>query len=348
MNHFRVPAWRVLLGIVSVLAFTVPAIPAFGQGVTGTQPPTTSTTARISIDSPTNGATVTNGTQILVGGWAVDTRGPGSGIDMVQVYLDGPMESGGVLLGNATYGGSRPDVAQSLGSSALTNTGFDFLWTPTSLSGGNHTIYVYAHSTGGTWSSSTVTVTAPATPTPQPRGGGYGPYGQQGPMTPYGGSFLNNPGGFGFGACTPGYSDPFDPRCSMPPFGAVPPPPPPPPPPIIPGQPCILIYPPDPSCTGQTPGTISAPTGLTVTGVTGTTVTLTWTGSPGATSYRVYQSVALTGFVPSAMVNQTGTSAVVTGLTPNTPYTFQVVAIGPSGIQSSPSNNVPVTTTPGP
>lgn len=356
MNRLRVPAWRVLFGLVSVLALAVSAVPALGQGVTGAPPMApASTTAQISIDSPSNGANVNNGSQVLIGGWAADTMGPGTGIDMVRVYLDGPMDSGGTLLGNATYGGSRPDVASSLGSANFTNTGFDFQWTPSNLSGGNHTIYVYAHSTGGSWTSSTVTVTAPATPTPLPRtGGGYGP---QGPTTPYGGEFLYNPGGGfgGYGLCTPGFNDPYAPQCrGVPPYGAPPPPPPPPPPPLIPPQACTLIYPPDPACTGYPPGyptptgTLTAPTGLTVTGVSGTTATFSWTGVSGATSYRIYQSINFTAFVPSVMSSQTGTTAIVTGLTPNTPYTFHVVAINAAGQQSSPSNTVTVTTTAGP
>jgi len=362
MNHFRVPGWRMFFGIASVLALTLPAIPALGQGVTGVPPTTSSTTTRISIDSPSSGATITTGSQVQIGGWAADTMGPGTGIDMVQIFLDGTMDGGGTLLGNATYGGARPDVAASLGSSAFTNTGFDFQWTPANLSGGNHTLYVYAHATNGAWSLSSVTLSSAATPTPLPRsgGGGYnGGYGQQGPTTPYGGSFLYNPGGGygGYGQCTPGFSDPYAPGCGgPPPYGGIPPypippPPPPPPPPGYPGQPCILIYPPDPSCTGYpTPigTTVVAPTGLTVTGVTGTTVTLTWGASTGAVSYRVYQSIAGGAFVPSVMNSQTGTSAIISGLTPNTPYTFQVVAIGTTGTQSGPSNNVPITTTPGP
>src|SRR6266545_733037 len=112
--RFPVPL-RLLMALASILALAVPAGPALAQG-------TTSTTM-ISIDSPADGATVTNGTQVDVGGWAADTAGPGTGVDMVRVYLDGRMDSGGTLLGNANYGGNRPDVATALGSSNYTASG---------------------------------------------------------------------------------------------------------------------------------------------------------------------------------------------------------------------------------
>src|SRR5205814_1529446 len=111
---------RFLIALVATAALVLPAVPAMAQG-TGTSV----TTTMISIDSPADGATVTNGTQVDVGGWAADSAGPGTGVDMVRVYLDGRMDAGGTLAGNANYGGSRPDVATALGSSNYTNSGFD-------------------------------------------------------------------------------------------------------------------------------------------------------------------------------------------------------------------------------
>jgi hypothetical protein len=454
--------WRFLIPLAAFVMFAAPAIPAQGQS-------TATTTTMISIDSPADGANVTNGTQVNIGGWSADTAGPGTGVDMVRVYLDGRMDAGGTLLGNANYGGSRPDVATALGSSSYTNSGFDFVWTPSNLSGGTHQIHVYAHSIANGWAYKTVSVTAPAQPTAVPARGQMGPGGPGGPprpMTPYGGTFLNDqyggyggqygtpcgvydyysacpqggygyPGGYpgigypgggypGFGYPGIGYPGgypglggglPYQQTVTVvaPPNGTI----------ILswiatpaaqnyriyqatatsptnftvvqtisqttgilatnatvagltPGQtyffqvrssdpngletvvpaytasgapggfPGYPGYPGYPGLPGY-PGALPAPSGVTVTGVTGTTATLQWAAVPGAVNYRVLQAVGNTGaFVPSVMSNSTSTSAVISGLTPSTLYSFQVVALDNFGSQSPPSVPVTVTTTAGP
>src|SRR5205823_14709840 len=93
---------------------TLPSVPALGQP---------SSTVQISIDSPPDGATVATGTPVDLGGWAADPAGAGTGVDIVRVYLDNRMESGGTLLGDAAYGHPRPDVAAALGWSAFTYYG---------------------------------------------------------------------------------------------------------------------------------------------------------------------------------------------------------------------------------
>jgi hypothetical protein len=228
---------RLLAGLAVLTAVALPALPAQGQTVSGT--------TRIAVDTPTEGATVTNGTQILIGGWAVDTAGPGTGVDQMRVYLDNPMDSGGRLLGTADYGVSRADVAASLGTAAFTSSGFNYLWTPSGLTGGSHTLYVYAHSIANGWVSKTVTVTAPAQPTATatPPGGQYGP--SYGPGHGYGGP------------------EPLPPVRYPPPGGFYGPGPFPPPFPGYPAYPsyprnpgtgdsngliCIQIYPPPPGC----------------------------------------------------------------------------------------------------
>ena len=77
------------------------------------------------------------------------------------------------------------------------------------------------------------------------------------------------------------------------------------------------------SCSsGCTPG---APTGLSVTGTTSTTVSLSWTAPSGTvTGYYLYQNGTQVG-------SSTGTSATVTGLSPSTTYTFTVAAYNSSG-----------------
>ncbi|MER7764888.1 carbohydrate binding domain-containing protein [Streptomyces sp. NPDC097619] len=86
----------------------------------------------------------------------------------------------------------------------------------------------------------------------------------------------------------------------------------------------------------------TAPTALTAAGKTSSSVSLTWnaaTDNTGVTSYEVYQ-----GTVKAATV--TGTSATVTGLTANTPYTFTVRARDAAGNTSPASGPVTVTTDP--
>jgi hypothetical protein len=87
---------------------------------------------------------------------------------------------------------------------------------------------------------------------------------------------------------------------------------------------------------GGTVTTPAAPTGLTVTGTTTTSVSLSWTGSAGATGYNVYR-----GTTKAASV--TGTSATITGLSPSTQYTFNVTATNTAG-ESAHSANVTATT----
>jgi len=445
----------MLIALAAIVVLSIPAVPALGQGATST--------TMISIDSPADGTTITNGSQVDIGGWAADSAGPGTGVDMVRVYIDGRMDADGKLLGNANYGGARPDVATTLGSVDMTNSGYDLVWNATGLGGGSHMFYVYAHSIANGWAYKTVGFTAPAQPTPAPaRGqmgpggpGGYGYNGPMGPTTPYGGGYLNNTpyggygsynsgygggGGYG-GGCVGGYGyyDYFSTGCSGPPpippygggYGI---------PPFgggggIPYQQTVTVISPPggtvvlswiatpnaqsyriyqaigaspnnfsvvqtipqsagilatnatvaglapgqnyffqvravdqtgletvvPAYTNQAfgggfpgvPGFPGGPiggglppvTGLVVTGVTGTTITLTWAAVPGAISYRVLQAVGNSGaFVPAVMSNTSTTSAVISGLTLSTPYTFEVIALDAFGNQSPPSIPVPATT----
>src|SRR5215216_5206655 len=115
MDRRGLALWRILAAFVAVLALTVPVAPAQAQRVSGP-------TWQIYIDAPLGGTPIFNGQQTLIGGWAADLAGPGTGVDEVRVYLD---SATGRLLGNATYGKPRPDVAQALGNQAFLNTGYD-------------------------------------------------------------------------------------------------------------------------------------------------------------------------------------------------------------------------------
>ncbi|MFI1659509.1 chitinase [Streptomyces sp. NPDC020472] len=83
----------------------------------------------------------------------------------------------------------------------------------------------------------------------------------------------------------------------------------------------------------------ATPTGLTAGSPTSTSVPLSWTAVPGATSYHVYQGA-------TRIQTVTGTTATATGLTASTPYTFQVTAVNSAG-ESPKSAAVTATTTSG-
>ncbi|WP_431961159.1 carbohydrate binding domain-containing protein [Actinacidiphila sp. bgisy160] len=87
----------------------------------------------------------------------------------------------------------------------------------------------------------------------------------------------------------------------------------------------------------------TAPSGLTSTGKTSSSVSLSWnaaTDNTGVTSYDVYRGSTLATTV-------TGTSATVTGLAASTAYTFTVKARDAAGNTSAASNAVSVTTNAG-
>jgi RHS repeat-associated protein len=86
----------------------------------------------------------------------------------------------------------------------------------------------------------------------------------------------------------------------------------------------------------------TTPSGLSVTGTTTTSVSLSWKASTGTvTGYAVYENGATT---PVTTTSGTGTTATVTGLSPSTTYTFTVAALGVGGIAGSQSTSVTATT----
>jgi chitinase len=81
----------------------------------------------------------------------------------------------------------------------------------------------------------------------------------------------------------------------------------------------------------------SAPTGMTVTGTTSSSVSLSWSAPSGTvTGYYVFEN-------GSQVANVTGTSDTVTGLSASTAYTFTVAAYNSAG-QSPQSSPVSATT----
>lgn len=82
----------------------------------------------------------------IVRGWAIDvTTAGGTGIDQVQVFLDGDRTSG-QLIGTANYGVARSDVAQALNNQAALNAGYQLSFDATQLRPGRHTLTVAARS----------------------------------------------------------------------------------------------------------------------------------------------------------------------------------------------------------
>jgi hypothetical protein len=99
-----------------------------------------SPTTFLVVDSPTDG--VISGTQVVLGGWALSTESQaGTGIDRVQVYIDGPAETG-VPLGQATYGLLRQDVAVARGDSRFAPSGWSL---HADLAPGLRRLFIYGH-----------------------------------------------------------------------------------------------------------------------------------------------------------------------------------------------------------
>lgn len=116
------------------------------------------------IDTPANGATL-QGT-IPLSGWAIDAASwSGPGVDQVQVY------TGETLLGTATYGQARSDIATNNNDSRYTNSGYTYQLDTTRLTNGDATLRVRYHSTvTGEWSTvdRAVTIANQVLPTNQP------------------------------------------------------------------------------------------------------------------------------------------------------------------------------------
>ncbi|PZT70469.1 chitinase [Streptomyces sp. SW4] len=87
----------------------------------------------------------------------------------------------------------------------------------------------------------------------------------------------------------------------------------------------VSVFGPDGGGGGEPEPTVPAtPAGLSVSGTTSSSVSLSWNTVPGATGYTVYRD----GTKATAV---TGTSATVTGLAPSTSYSFQVAATNAAG-----------------
>lgn len=136
--------WRTIPMVLSFLSVASMALAADPARAAETSP-----SAIVTVDLPYSGAVVPGGAPIFIGGWAVDPGGRGTGVDRVEIYLDGAAEAGGVLIGIARYGATRPDVATIFARSDWANSGFNFDWLPLGVAPGEHTLYVYAFTATG-------------------------------------------------------------------------------------------------------------------------------------------------------------------------------------------------------
>jgi len=84
------------------------------------------------------------------------------------------------------------------------------------------------------------------------------------------------------------------------------------------------------------------PTNLASPGATSSTIDLTWTKAPGATSYRIGYGIG--GGTRTAVTIGNDESRTLTGLQPGTTYTIDMAAILPDGTKSPYSPRITVTT----
>jgi hypothetical protein len=149
MNIERIAPW-----VAGVLAAAVVLIGSFTPVALGQQ----ASNVELTIDSPSPGAGVVLGQTMTVGGWAVDPRSEaGPGIDQVQISVDAPPGASPRRL-SARHGVSRPDVAQQLGRTDWTYSGFTVDLPVEGLVPGPHTLFVAAHTGKGEWVVRTVPI----------------------------------------------------------------------------------------------------------------------------------------------------------------------------------------------
>ena len=101
------------------------------------------------IEQPGAGAFV-SGT-VALSGFAIDRASTtGTGIDRVQIYLDGPYGTG-TIIGTATYALDRPEIG--LYGDRFRYSGWELVWNASGLAPGVHRLYLYAHrTTDNAWS----------------------------------------------------------------------------------------------------------------------------------------------------------------------------------------------------
>lgn len=95
----------------------------------------------VTMDAPAANAIVQQ--PFILGGWAIDGRGVGTGVDTVHVWAR-PANGGNPIFCGASYNQPRPDVGTAYGA-RFTNSGYTLLVRD--LPTGTYTFEAYAHST---------------------------------------------------------------------------------------------------------------------------------------------------------------------------------------------------------
>lgn len=128
----------------------------------------------MTIDAPTSATPVMPDASgvMNVTGWAIDaTSASGTGVDEVDVYLDGPAGQG-IGLGSTRTFKDRSDVA-AIYNAQFANSGYEIPVNVSNIAPGAHTLFVYSIHNGNTLAVGTQTFvleepTATAANTPQP------------------------------------------------------------------------------------------------------------------------------------------------------------------------------------
>jgi TolB protein len=150
-------------------------IPALGwdftrKEITVSGQPQFSETIQISLEGPNPAKIIEEDDikEIYVRGWAVDLAySDNTGIDRVEVYLEGPKDFG-KFMGQADYGIERTDVGNAYGNANYNNSGFLLNIDGSSLEPGiNYLVYVYVYSKNGQLKYSTTRFTIDGEGQPQ-------------------------------------------------------------------------------------------------------------------------------------------------------------------------------------
>jgi hypothetical protein len=137
---------RVALGLITM---ATALLTSGGGSILHAAPgPQAGTGVIVVIDEPGDGQSISG--EVLVRGWAIDTRGvnePGiRSTDGVQIWLDrGGRSPTGVLLGTGVYGGDRPEIAARYGAQHR-RSGFVFQWNTCLVRTGRHSLQAFAES----------------------------------------------------------------------------------------------------------------------------------------------------------------------------------------------------------
>ncbi|MBE3036104.1 MAG: N-acetylmuramoyl-L-alanine amidase, partial [Candidatus Atribacteria bacterium] len=139
---------RAYVSSAGVSGSTTAATTASGEKLTGD--------VLVNVDAPSNNQVVSG--ILNLQGWAIDRSATAtSGITAVHVY-DGPANGSQNMLGVATYGIARPDVAASFGKGNLTPCGFNLSIDTSRLAKGTHVLHIYANNEAVGWKYATVVV----------------------------------------------------------------------------------------------------------------------------------------------------------------------------------------------